>query len=252
MARELKRSGGRILMWRLGNLNFQKQHSSSHAPEKWGIWAFPWPYYDEFFTFHQYRTLLPKRFAFHKEYPAVPLRTSWVQRVNRESELFRAPHEILDPAAYLNTDGLVDWDAYQDEFNHIKSDMGENLPDGIDAATLVNEDGSLKREYQIDPRFYAEEEKWINNVGRKIHPLHKFWYEGDFYTHIDSNFEVPHPEDLLAMNDYSWRRTNTAEFPKLLIKNGGIHHHTGYDLHKEKDAATRRYHYGSSSHQKSS
>ena len=61
MAKELQVRKGALLLWRLGNLEFGEQSRWSRAPENKGMWAFPWPYYETFLTFHQYRDRLPKR-----------------------------------------------------------------------------------------------------------------------------------------------------------------------------------------------
>ena len=64
----------KLLCWRLGPVNIQKQKhynkdvevfglSGSHKPpESRGVWAFPYPHYDFFFCYHQYKRHLPKKF----------------------------------------------------------------------------------------------------------------------------------------------------------------------------------------------
>lgn len=55
--------GGRVLMCRRGALNAMDQHVGRYAhraPERRGIWAFPWPHYDEFFAHHKFDEVLPK------------------------------------------------------------------------------------------------------------------------------------------------------------------------------------------------
>jgi len=63
---------GKLLCWRLGNINSVKQvHYSrdietdagmgTHKPPvSRGVWAFPYPHYDYFFCFHQWKKHLPK------------------------------------------------------------------------------------------------------------------------------------------------------------------------------------------------
>lgn len=45
---------------RLGPIKFNKQVDVPHAPEKWGIWAFPDPYFTWFYARQQYFNHLPK------------------------------------------------------------------------------------------------------------------------------------------------------------------------------------------------
>lgn len=64
----------KLLCWRLGPINSQKQiHFSKDVktiagggthkpPTSRGIWAFPYPHYDFFFCFHQWKKHLPKKY----------------------------------------------------------------------------------------------------------------------------------------------------------------------------------------------
>lgn len=53
---------GFMKMTRLGPIKPYKQdRSSPRVPARRGFWAFPWPYYDEFYTYHRYRDAMPKR-----------------------------------------------------------------------------------------------------------------------------------------------------------------------------------------------
>lgn len=58
---------GRILLWRLGNMNSNKQSHwgdrvRRQPPTKRGIWCFPYPHYDLFFCWHQWEKHLPVKF----------------------------------------------------------------------------------------------------------------------------------------------------------------------------------------------
>lgn len=52
---------GYMKFWRLGPIEFGEQSRWSRAPRTRGLWAFPYPFYDTFFTYHKYKDLLPKR-----------------------------------------------------------------------------------------------------------------------------------------------------------------------------------------------
>ena len=52
---------GAILLWRLGKLEYGEQSAWDRAPQARGMWAFPWPYWSEDFTYHQYNYYMPKR-----------------------------------------------------------------------------------------------------------------------------------------------------------------------------------------------
>ena len=52
---------GYMKFWRLGTIEFGEQSRWSRAPRSRGLWAFPFPFYDTFFTFHKYTDLIPKR-----------------------------------------------------------------------------------------------------------------------------------------------------------------------------------------------
>ena len=58
---------GAILLTRRGNLNFadQVKRPSPHtAPEKRGLWAFPYPYFDDFYAWHKWDEVLPARLCY--------------------------------------------------------------------------------------------------------------------------------------------------------------------------------------------
>lgn len=55
--------GGRILLVRRGDLNPKDQtvgRYANRAPERRGIWAFPHPYFDDFFAHHKWDEVVPK------------------------------------------------------------------------------------------------------------------------------------------------------------------------------------------------
>lgn len=73
---------GKLKMQRIGPLNPQRQKNfvwteengngklksrNQRAPEKRGLWAFPYPLFDGFFASYQYQLALPKRFQHHQE-----------------------------------------------------------------------------------------------------------------------------------------------------------------------------------------
>jgi hypothetical protein len=54
---------GAIKLERMGSLSWRDQHTGRYAdraPEPRGIWAFVFPYYDAFFTWHKWEEVLPK------------------------------------------------------------------------------------------------------------------------------------------------------------------------------------------------
>jgi hypothetical protein len=60
-------AGGKMLYWRLGNMNSNKQTHwgipmCRQPPTKRGIWCFPYPHYDLFFCWHQWEQHLPRKF----------------------------------------------------------------------------------------------------------------------------------------------------------------------------------------------
>lgn len=61
MAENIRMQGGALLLWRLGPLEYGEQSRWSRAPESRGMWAFPWPFFDDWFALHQYSYLMPKR-----------------------------------------------------------------------------------------------------------------------------------------------------------------------------------------------
>lgn len=96
--------GNKMLYWRLGNMNSNKQtHMQGEGrkpPVSRGIWCFPYPHYDYFFCFHQWEKHLPKKFlrdgimgARHGSYPDFDAMTEeeaqcyWDEREKKLNEI---------------------------------------------------------------------------------------------------------------------------------------------------------------------
>jgi hypothetical protein len=59
--RRMETRQGYVKFWRLGTVEFGEQSRWSRAPRNKGLWAFPYPFYDSFFTYHKYLDIIPKR-----------------------------------------------------------------------------------------------------------------------------------------------------------------------------------------------
>lgn len=59
---DFKIRDGKLLMIRLGPMNgqVQRHRNENSAPARRGVWAFPYPFHDEFFYCHVWRKFLPK------------------------------------------------------------------------------------------------------------------------------------------------------------------------------------------------
>jgi len=68
MGLEFKIKDNKMLFWRFGNMNSNKQYEiknpTFNVPVKRGIWAFPYPHYDFFFCYYQFEKLLPKKLRY--------------------------------------------------------------------------------------------------------------------------------------------------------------------------------------------
>lgn len=65
----LMERNGWVKMWRFGSLNFRKQgYLKERAPLNKGLWAFPYPVFDSFYTHHKYDHYLPKRIVEGQDY----------------------------------------------------------------------------------------------------------------------------------------------------------------------------------------
>lgn len=207
MAQELRTKGGAVMLWRLGPLKYGEQSRWSRAPEPNGMWAFPWPYYDSFFTYHQYKDRLPKTL---KDYPnsSFPADKTWYEVVERYEYV-----RDIEP-----TDSLV-WPE-PDEYGRI------GHPEAIDGK------GNLI-EVQVKEGRYDAQTAWIDTVGKRILPLRKFWYSGDLYSHIDRNGEIGNAGTF--MGETEWYRMDAMDLVKAIRKcrgnryiergkEGGLHH----------------------------
>ena len=163
MSRELRVRRGAVLFWRLGPIEFGPQERWSRAPESRGLWAFPWPYMDSFFTAHKYFDLLPKHLQTRRDR-------------DRSEEV--APWAPAHPSGYVTPSGAT---PLQVEFS---------------------EDGDLLHGVEVRPAFQDEREEWVRTVGMKVLPLRKFWYEGELYSHIDRQGRIGNAGTLWGETDW--------------------------------------------------
>lgn len=105
---------GYLKMTRLGPPNIVKQKNNKRAPERYGMWAFPWPYYDSFFTYHRYMALLPREFR-----GRVPTDPKWLETDDGEPIESIAGHELDEWGYYTDLRTREEWHIERD--NWIKS-----------------------------------------------------------------------------------------------------------------------------------
>ena len=183
MPREMKVQGGKILLWRLGDLNYSEQrHDAAPRGEFHGLWAFPWPYFDLFFAYHKFEVALPKRFK--TSYGNVPLhdRERWL-RVHEEDGVER-------PLTALEMKEVEEWLAVHDN-----SDCYERLP----------------APFTIVPEFWVERDHWMATTGKRIVPLRKFYYSGTLYSRLGN-----------LSHDDSWTRMGAMEFVREVKRCRGV------------------------------
>lgn len=76
---------GYVKFWRLGPIEFGEQSRWSRAPRSRGLWAFPYPFYDLFFTWHKYMDLIPKNLRpEHNPDLEMGEQEEWVNKVGRK------------------------------------------------------------------------------------------------------------------------------------------------------------------------
>ncbi len=83
MTREMIVRNGYMKFWRLGPIEFGEQSRWGRAPKSRGMWAFPYPFYDVFFTYHKYLDLLPKRLKDEKDV-TYEEQEQWIKTVGRK------------------------------------------------------------------------------------------------------------------------------------------------------------------------
>lgn len=60
MTAQMEVRKGYMKFQRLGPIQHTKQKKGGHAPEKLGIWAFPYPFFDMLYAAHKYEKIAPK------------------------------------------------------------------------------------------------------------------------------------------------------------------------------------------------
>lgn len=84
MASKLVVKQGYVKFWRLGSIEFGKQDRWARAPRSRGLWAFPYPHFDQFFTYHKYMDLVPKHLRDDAENVSYEEQAEWVKKVGRK------------------------------------------------------------------------------------------------------------------------------------------------------------------------
>lgn len=183
---------GAILLQRLGPLTTGEQSRWSTAPESKGMWAFPYPFYDGFFTYHKYEDLMPKSLQFHHR-SSIPKDPKWVYSND--------PDFQPDITASFLADLAKKFAARKEaEFS------GQVIPDWLTGRVIPDW-------FCVNGELYDARSAWVKDVGRKILPIRKFWYSGEIYSHLRPNGE-PGVED-------EWHKIDTEFFVRRFRKSGG-------------------------------
>lgn len=122
---------------RLGPIKFHKQKGVPHAPERWGIWAFPYPYFDWSFVGQQYYKHLPKDAAIDWD-----KQEAWLKRNRHKVARLSSFWYSGDVYSHFLPSGEVGVDSrwyYEDEVDW-------NLTDVTNLARLLRQAGVDRRE----------------------------------------------------------------------------------------------------------
>tara|TARA_B100001146_G_C16079646_1_gene390055 strand:+ start:171 stop:677 length:507 start_codon:yes stop_codon:yes gene_type:complete len=110
MVKRMEFRNGFLKMYRLGPVTFGPQKRWGRAPKSIGLWAFPYPFYDVYFTYHKYVDAMGDRNAYDEETAAewikknrdvVKLRTFWYS--GDVFAHFTPAGEIADPGTFTGT-----------------------------------------------------------------------------------------------------------------------------------------------------
>lgn len=172
---------------RLGPIEFGDQKRwSIRAPESTGLWAFPYPHFDEFYAYHRYVDLLPKKYR---------------ERMPKDPSWYTEDHAELIPARAIKFMPLRG-SMFSEPYPHYRTAEGEWEP-----ATLRS-------------AYHEEREAWIENVGKKILPLREFWYRGDIYTHFTHQGTVGEWTMSAQEEGNEFTLMSTNEFERHMRRNG--------------------------------
>ena len=189
MAKRLELKKGFLKLQRLGPIKFGEQSRwSVRAPERYGMWAFPYPHFEMFYAYHKFTDLAPKELR--ERHPKNP---KWYAKSWDDDE----PVDAIEFAKIESYGEL------------------ELLP------CYRNENGELK-EAMLTGEYYEAREKWVTEVGKKILPMREFWYSGELYTHFKHDGSVG---DYTMNSDgegNEWSLMDTTKLARLMSKPGGV------------------------------
>lgn len=202
---------GFLRFQRLGPVKFAEQSRwAIRAPESFGMWAFPFPYFDEFYAHHRWSDIAPKNFR---------------ERYPNSAEWFVKNYDSLEE---------VDEVIFQEVESPFVAGRKERR------AFFRNDFGELE-EACVKSEWYDEKEAWIERVGKKVLPIREFWYSGELYTHFKGDGSVGRTPMSSSDPGVEWTLMSTEKLAKLLSKPGNVLENRGY-FHDGKPA---RLHYTS-------
>lgn len=189
MSKRFEYRKGFLKLQRLGPVKFGEQSRwSVRAPERVGMWAFPYPFFDIFFAYHKYTDLAPKELR-----GRWPSAASWYTRGWDDDELLEAV-EFADVERY----GAV-----------------ESRP------FYRDENGELKEAF-VSGKWHEAKDNWVESVGKKVLPLREFWYSGELYTHFLPDGEVGNAPMSARDEGVEWSLMHTDKLARLLQKPGSV------------------------------
>lgn len=180
---------GAVLFHRVGKLTPVVQTDNPRAPEKKGIWAFPWPYFEEDLVWQQYEAIMPKKLRPVTPFGMWPHSKEWY---------------VTEDETPIASDEEVRFE-YRD---------GDTRP--FSAYVIRN---GCRVDVYAAAEYDKAKSKWIEEIGKKVLPIKKFWYEGDLYAHFNPDATVSNTG--LWGGDTEWLKIHTRDFARMVKKNRG-------------------------------
>lgn len=126
-------------------------------------------------------------------------------------DMFFAYHKYKDlfPKSFKTTD--VGYPLSPSSYEYLDG----STPTSVD---FDNEGRPTDDELLVKEGWSEEKERWIENVGKKVLPLRKFWYEGELYSHMNHRGEIG---DVGLFSEPDWYKVHSSVFAKAVHRNNG-------------------------------
>lgn len=178
--KELVVHQGFMKFWREGEVKFVQQVGNSDSPEKYGIYCFPYPFFEPYFTSHREEKALPLRF---KNYINVVTSNNYRNKSKNKHIVNELRNLVSQDLQSYDLMVLNDFPYHCNMAYHVVT--GEKYPDKT-YPIFKDFDNfySFAQEWIFSPTHYQEILDYYKKNNSRIKKRFEFYYSGMVYSRV--------------------------------------------------------------------